>query len=123
MIDAAWLAAIAAAGAALIAVGTFWMNFGGRVAKAEGTASAALQTAAETEADLRRLEKEFSEYREAAIEKFVMTDTLNAIKSDLVEAQALSEQRLIDAVKGVSDRLDTLIAAGLQAQRGAKGKA
>lgn len=116
--ETAWIIATTGIAGAICTATGFWFALGGRLAKAEAIAADALQTAAEAEQHVRALEHQFSDYRVEAIEKFVMVDTLNAIKSDLVTAAAQTEQRMIDAIKGVSDRLDKIIGANLKPARG-----
>lgn len=121
MIDAALIGAIAAAvGAGCTFLG-FWMRFSDRITKANGSAEMALQVAAEAEEAVKdaneritMLGSNFGLYREQAIEKFVTHQAITELEKRLVESQAKSEQRLIDALEGLNKRLDRLIEAGLR---------
>ncbi|MBI1202524.1 MAG: hypothetical protein GC182_08440 [Rhodopseudomonas sp.] len=103
------------------AVAGFWMMLGGRITKAEATADNALQVAATAENDIKECEQRvtsliasFSLYRENAIEKFVTHHAIIELEKRLVESQAKSEQRLVDALEGLNKRLDRLLEAGLR---------
>ena len=119
--EPAVVGAIAGAVVASLAVLGFWMNLSDRISKAHSAAEAALQVAAESEEAVKEchervttLSANFSLYREQAIREFVSHNTITEVEKRLVESQAKTEQRLVDALDGLNKRLDRLIEAGLQ---------
>lgn len=122
--DAAMVAVIGAGSGVVTAgciVAGFWMALGSRLGTVETTAKSAIQVAAETDEALKAAEgritalaAQFSIYREQSIEKFVTHNAITELEKRLVESQAKSEQRLVDALEGLNKRLDRLIEAGLR---------
>jgi hypothetical protein len=122
--DAAGIGVLAAVSGALIGWLTFWLKFSDRISKAENSSADALQTAAEAREDIKihsdrltAMQASFSLYREQAIEKFVMHDTITAVETRLIKNQAQAEQRLADAIDGMNKRFDRFIEAGLAMRR------
>jgi hypothetical protein len=119
--DAAVVGAIAAAvGSGCTFLG-FWMRFSDRITKATATGETALQVAAEAEQGVKEANERvsviaanFGLYREQAVEKFVTHNAITEVEKRLVESQAKSEQRMVDALDGVNKRLDRLLEAGLR---------
>lgn len=119
--EPAVVGAIAGAIVASLAVLGFWMNLQGQITSAKTTAESALQVGAEVEVGLKEcnermtaLAANFSLYREQAVEKFVTHNAITEVEKRLVESQAKTEQRLVDALGGLNERLDRLIEAGLR---------
>jgi len=119
--EPALIGALAGLVVATLAVVGFWMNLSDRITKANSSAEAALQVAAEAEEGLKEcnervtaLAANFSLYREQAVEKFVTHHAITEVEKRLVESQAKTEQRLVDALAGLNERLDRLIDAGLR---------
>ena len=119
--EPALIGALAGLVVATLAVVGFWMNLSDRITKANSSAEAALQVAAEAEEGLKEcnervtaLAAKFSLYREQAVEKFVTHHAITEVEKRLVESQAKTEQRLVDALAGLNERLDRLIDAGLR---------
>jgi|GEM_PF-6210731 len=119
--EPAVVGAIAGAVVASLAVLGFWMNLQGQITTAKATAESALQVAAEAEEAgkecnerVTALSANFGLYREQAVEKFVTHHAITEVEKRLVESQAKTEQRLVDALDGLNKRLDRLIEAGLQ---------
>lgn len=122
--DAATLGSLGGLAIAACTVLAFWMRFSDRITRAESSSSSALQVAAEAEADTKTaheristLQASLSLYREQSIEKFVTHQAITELEKRLVESQAKSEQRLVDALEGLNKRLDRLIEAGLAKSR------
>ncbi|ARQ01873.1 hypothetical protein [Pseudorhodoplanes sinuspersici] len=122
--EPAVIGAISGAISASIAFLVFWMNLSDRITKANASAESALQVAAEAEEAMKEcngrvttLSANFSLYREQAVEKFVTHNAITEVEKRLVESQAKTEQRLVDALDGLNKRLDRLIEAGLQRNR------
>lgn len=120
--DPALIGAASGLASAAAAFAAFWMAIGGRISRAETNAENAIQVAAEcdnelkeTRASITALSAHFSLYRENAIEKFVTHQAITELEKRLVESQAKSEQRLVDALEGLNKRLDRLLEAGLRA--------
>lgn len=120
-----WIIPIAALGGSILGWLTFWLRFSDRLTRAESTATDALQTAAEAKEDIKAsdarittVQAGFSLYRESAIEKFVMHDTIAGVERRLVDAQTKSEQRLTDAITGMTERFDRFIEAAIRNQPG-----
>jgi hypothetical protein len=119
--DTAWVIAIASVlGAGVTALG-FWMHLSDRITRSQTEATNALQTAAEAGEDIKEvrsaiptLQTSFALYRESVIEKFATYEAVAAVERRLIESQAKSEQRLVDAISGINGRLDRL----LEAERG-----
>jgi len=121
MMEPAVIGAISGGVIAVIAFIGFWMTISDRITKADAAAKSALQVAAESEeavkdcnARVTTLSANFSLYREQAVEKFVTHTAITEVEKRLVESQAKTEQRLVDALDGLNKRLDRLIEAGLQ---------
>lgn len=119
--EPAIIGAISGAVVAGISVVVFWMNLSDRITKANSSAESALQVAAESEEAMKAaneritaLSANFSLYREQAVEKFVTHHAITEVEKRLVESQAKSEQRLVDAIEGLNKRLDRMIELGLQ---------
>lgn len=124
MMEPALIGAVSGIVSAACAIAGFWMMLGGRIAKAETTSETALHVAAEAEKDLKdnsaqiaALAAGLSLYREQAIEKFVTHATILELEKRLVEAQAKSEQRLIDALEVMNKRFDRLLEVALAKAR------
>ena len=101
---------------AAISFAGFWLMLGSRLGRIETVASDSARVAAECEneikdlrASLASLAKEFSEYREFALEKYVSYTVLTQIELRLAEAQAKSEGRLIVAIDRLTDQFDRLL--------------
>lgn len=105
----ATVVAMASLGGGLLALIGFWLKVGNAISTASSTAKTALQTAAEAEVSLKELTKDFSDYRERAIEKFVMHDTMASLEKRITDAALQTEKRLGDAIADISDRIDQLI--------------
>lgn len=119
--EPAFVGALAGAIVASTVVIGFWMKLQGDITKANASAESALQVAAEAEEGLKganeritAVSANFSLYREQAIEKFVTHNAITEVEKRLVESQAKSEQRLVDAIEGLNKRLDRMIEVGLQ---------
>lgn len=119
-LEPALIGAVSGIVSAAFAIAGFWMMLGSRIQKAETTSENALHVAAEVENDLKDAEAritamtaQFSLYREQAIEKFVNREFIAELEKRLVESQAKSEQRLVDALEGLNKRIDRLIEAAL----------
>ena len=117
------IAGLASAGVAIIG---FWLALQRQISRAQADASNSIQVAAEADKETKELHGRitalsgsFALYREQAIEKFVTHSTLAGVEMRLVESQAKSEQRLVDALEGLNKRLDRLIEVGLGAKAGA----
>ncbi|MBN8965841.1 MAG: hypothetical protein J0H89_10790 [Rhizobiales bacterium] len=119
--DTAWLIAIGSVCCAGVGVLGFWMHLSDRITRAQTEATNALQTAAEAGEDIKEargaiaaMQTSFALYRESVIEKFATYEAVAAVEHRLIESQAKSEQRLVDAIAGINGRLDRL----LEAERG-----
>lgn len=84
-----------------------------KIQTATSAAENALQTAAEASEDVKRVEQSlqilnasFAMYREAAIEKFVTHAVLTELEKRLVESDAKSEKRTIDAITELTKRVN-----------------
>jgi len=99
-----------------LAVLGFWLNWGDRLSQAQTKAEAATQDAHEANERVTALSAQFSLYREQAVREFVAHTTIADVERRLVQSQAKTEQRLVDALDGLNKRLDRLIEAGLRAR-------
>jgi len=114
--EPAVIGAISGLTVAGLAVLGFWLNWSDRLGRAQNKAEAAGQEAHEANERVSTLSAQFSLYREQAVREFVAHTTIADVERRLVQSQAKTEQRLVDALDGLNKRLDRLIEARLRAR-------
>jgi len=94
-------AAIAAAATVCgfgLSFATFWLTFGGRIAKSEITASEAKEDAKEANEKATLLSASFSLYREQIAREYIHREVMREV-----------EDRLTAAIERLGDRLDRVL--------------
>ena len=123
MIDTAAVGAASGAITAAIGVAVFFIARQNaraeqalKIQRAEQTSGNALQTAAEAEEEIKALNErvttlgaQFALYREQAIEKFVTHAMISELEQRLVESDTKSEQRVVEAIAGLNQRIDRVL--------------
>ena len=123
MIDTAAVGAASGAITAAIGVAVFFIARQNaraeqalKIQHAEQTSGNALQTAAEAEEEIKALNErvttlgaQFALYRELAIEKFVTHAMISELEKRLVESDTKSEQRVVEAIAGLNQRIDRVL--------------
>jgi len=111
-----------------LAVLGFWLNWSDRLARAQNKGEQAVRMAAEAQSEAREAQAEvrqanervtaqaaqFALYREQAVREFVARETITEMEKRLVQSQAKTEQRLVDAIDGLTSRLDRIIEVGMR---------
>lgn len=97
--------ALIIAGGSVVAVITFWMNLGSRLAKAEVEAESAKAAALAAHAEERALSSQIADHRERVARDVAVIKTLAEMNITTLSA---AENRMASAVEQVTDRLDKL---------------